>query len=258
MKQTPQFDKHFGNALPPAILILVFIWIFYWADSLFLFQFYKLGVLPKSIEGLQGILFMPLVHSTENFNHIINNSVPIFLLTLFLFYFYKEIALKVLLFSWIFTGVGVWWFAANKGAYHIGMSGVIYSLVAFLFTSGTLRKYLPLQALSMFIAFVYGSMIWGILPISPRISWEGHFMGLIVGVILAIVYRQQGPQRPKYVYEIEKELGIEPPDLEGMYWEKVRQEEERQKEIAEKAQAEKIKIVYHLKTKDDSTEDSKS
>jgi hypothetical protein len=110
----------------------------------------------------------------------------------------------------------------------------------------------------MFIAFVYGSMIWGILPISPRISWEGHFMGLIVGVILAIVYRKQGPQRPKYVYEIEKELGIEPPDLEGMYWEKVRQEEERQKEIAEKAQAEKIKIVYHLKTKDDSTEDSKS
>ena len=92
MNQNPQFDKHFGNALPPAIIILVFIWLFYWADSLFLFQFYKLGVLPKSIEGLQGILFMPLVHSTENFNHIINNSVPIFLLTLFLFYFYKEIA----------------------------------------------------------------------------------------------------------------------------------------------------------------------
>ena len=86
MNQSPQFDKHFGNALPPAIIILVFIWLFYWADSLFLFQFYKLGVLPKSIEGLQGILFMPLVHSTENFNHIINNSVPIFLLTLFLFY----------------------------------------------------------------------------------------------------------------------------------------------------------------------------
>ena len=105
MNQNQQFDKHFGNALPPALLILVFIWIFYWADSLFLFQFYKLGVLPKSIEGLQGILFMPLVHSTENFNHIINNSIPIFLLTLFLFYFYKEIAIKVLLFSWVFTGI---------------------------------------------------------------------------------------------------------------------------------------------------------
>ena len=146
--------------------------------------------------------------------------------------------------SRLLTGIGVWLFAANKGAYHIGMSGVIYSLVAFLFTSGTLRKYRPLQALSLFIAFVYGSMIWGILPISPRISWEGHFMGLIVGVVLAIIYRKKGPQRPKYIYEIEKELGIEPPDLEGQYWQRVKEEEER------KAQEEKIKIIYHIKNQD--------
>ena len=199
------------------------------------------------MDGLQGIFLMPLVHSTENFNHIINNSIPIFLLTMFLFYFYKEIALRIFAFSWIFTGLGVWLFAVNKGAYHIGMSGVIYSLVAFLFVSGTIRKYRPLQALSLFIAFVYGSMIWGILPVSPRISWEGHFMGLIVGVILAVVYRKQGPQRPKYVYEIEKELGIEPPDLEGMYWEKVRQEEERQKEKAEKVQLDALPKNDYLK-----------
>ena len=242
MNPNQQFDRNFGNALPPALLILILIWIFYWADSLFLYQFYKLGVLPKSMEGLQGIFLMPLVHSTENFNHIINNSIPIFLLTMFLFYFYKEIALRIFVFSWIFTGLGVWLFAVNKGAYHIGMSGVIYSLVAFLFVSGTIRKYRPLQALSLFIAFVYGSMIWGILPVSPRISWEGHFMGLIVGVILAIIYRKKGPQRPKYLYEIEKELGIEPPDLEGMYWEKVRQEEEKRA-----AQEQELKIVYHLK-----------
>ena len=76
-------------------------------------------------------------------------------------------------------------------------------------------------------------------------------MGLIVGVILAIIYRKKGPQRPKYLYEIEKELGIEPPDLEGMYWEKVRQEEKRA------AQEQELKIVYHLKKKDnkDSSEE---
>lgn len=247
MNQNAQFDKHFGNALAPALLILFMIWITYWADSLFLFKFYELGVLPKSINGLQGIILMPLIHSTENFNHIINNSIPIFLLTLFLFYFYKEIALKIFIFSWIFTGLGVWFFAANKGAYHIGMSGVIYSLVAFLFTSGTLRKYIPLQALSMFIAFVYGSMIWGILPISARISWEGHFMGLIVGVILAVIYRKQGPQRPKYVYELEKELGIEPPDLEGQYWEKVRAAEEAERLKKENLEDRGTKVIYHVK-----------
>ena len=244
MNQNTTFDKHFGNAIPPALLVLVSIWLVYWADSLFIYHFYKLGVLPKSIEGLQGILLMPLIHSTENLNHIFNNSIPIFLLTLFLYYFYKEIASKIFVLSWLLTGIGVWLFAANKGAYHIGMSGVIYSLVAFLFTSGTLRKYRPLQALSLFIAFVYGSMIWGILPISPRISWEGHFMGLIVGVVLAIIYRKQGPQRPKYIYEIEKELGIEPPDLEGQYWQRVKEEEER------KAKEEEIKIIYHMKNQD--------
>ena len=97
---------------------------------------------------------------------------------MFLFYFYKEIALRIFVFSWIFTILGVWLFAVNKGAYHIGMSGVIYSLVAFLFISGTIRKYRPLQALSLFIAFVYGSMIWEYYP--SLVFLGSHFMGLIV------------------------------------------------------------------------------
>lgn len=245
MIQQNQFDKSFGRSLLPAVLLLLSIWIVFWADTLFLFPFYKLGVIPAEVDGLKGIFLMPLVHSSENFNHIFNNSIPVFLLTTLLFYFYKEIALRVLVFSWIFTGLGVWLFAANRGAYHIGMSGVIYSLVAFLFTSGTLRKYRPLQALSLFIVFVYGSLIWGILPISPRISWEGHFMGFIVGIILGFIYRKQGPQRPKYIYEIEKELGIEPPDLEGEYWQKVREEEEKKAE-----QDSALKIIYHIKDQD--------
>lgn len=245
MNSKNTFGKYFGNAVLPAFILLITIWIVFWADSLFLFPFYKLGVLPNDLSGLKGILFMPLVHSSEDFKHIFNNSIPTFLLTLLLFYFYKEIAFRILILSWVLTGLGVWFFAANRGAYHIGMSGVIYSLVAFLFTSGTLRKYRPLQALSLFIVFVYGSLIWGILPISPRISWEGHFMGFIVGIILGFMYRKQGPQRPKYIYEIEKELGIEPPDLEGQYWQKVREEEEKRAE-AESA----LKIIYHIKNQD--------
>ena len=134
MLEQNQFDKSFVRSILPAFLLLLSIWIVFWADSLFLFPFYKLGILPTDLSGLKGILLMPFVHSSENFNHIFNNSIPIFLLTTLLFYFYKEIAFRVLIFRWVFTGLGVWLFATNRGAYHIGMSGVIYSLVAFLFT----------------------------------------------------------------------------------------------------------------------------
>jgi hypothetical protein len=163
-----------------------------------------------------------------------------------LFYSYKEIALKVFLFSWFLTGLFLWVFGANNGAHHIGMSGVIYSLAAFLFTSGVLRKYLPLQALALFIVFLYGSMIWGIFPTKERISWEGHLSGMIVGVFLAFYYRNLGPQRPKYQYEIEKELGIEPPDLEGMYLEKLRiqEEEARLREEALRNVSSEIHVHY--------------
>ena len=232
MQQTPPFESHLRNAIPPALVALLIMWLIYWADFLFIYDFHRLGVVPKQLSGLKGILFMPWIHAHSDVKHILNNSVPAFLLMTLLFYSYKEIALKVFLLSWFLTGLFLWVFGANNGAHHIGMSGVIYSLAAFLFTSGVLRKYLPLQALALFIVFLYGSMIWGIFPTKERISWEGHLSGMIIGVFLAFYYRKLGPQRPKYQYEIEKELGIEPPDLEGMYLEKLRlQEEEEQRKL---------------------------
>lgn len=255
MKQNTYFENHLRNAIPPAFFVVVIMWLVYWADFLFIFDFHKLGVLPKTIEGLKGILFMPLIHAHSDFKHILNNSVPTFLLLTLLFYSYKDIAVKVFFGSWILTGILVWIFATNKGSFHIGMSGVIYALAAFLFTSGVLRKYLPLQALSLFIVFLYGSLIWGIFPTTPRISWEGHLMGMIVGVLLAVYYRSEGPQRPKYQYEIEKELGIEPPDLEGMYLEQVRLAEEAEaKRKADELENQnrlnsenEVKIIYHIR-----------
>jgi membrane associated rhomboid family serine protease len=226
-----------------AFLVLISMWLVYWAEQLFSFDFYKLGVLPRAAKGLIGVIFMPLIHSKNEIQHIVNNSVPIFLLLAALIYFYREIALKVFLYGWVLTGALVWVYAENKGSYHVGISGLIYLLASFLFVSGVIRKYMPLQAISLSVVFYYGSMIWGIFPMEEKVSWEGHLMGFSLGIVMAYVYREYGPQRPKYQYEVEKEMGIEPPDLEGIYNERLRQAQlaEEERERREKG----FYIMYH-------------
>ncbi|MCR9171771.1 MAG: rhomboid family intramembrane serine protease [bacterium] len=223
-----------SEAIIYPVLLLALMWLAHWADHLFpLMKFYQYGVQPGEASSLTGILFMPLIHSKVGFEHIINNSVPIAILLGALIYYYRQVALRVFLISWVATGLGLWLFATNTNSYHIGMSGVIYALAGFLFVSGVLRKYLPLQAISLFVAFIYGSMIWGIFPTESHVSWEGHLSGLVTGVILAFIFRKLGPQAPKYQYEIEREMGIEPPDLEGQWRERIRLEKERQEAIEE-------------------------
>ncbi len=233
-----------------ATILLLFMWLFYFLDWYLSYDFTQLGLVPKITTGLKGIVFMPLVHSPVDIHHIINNSAPTFFLTATLLYFYRPIAYKVLLYGWILTGSFLWLFAQSKTGNHIGMSGVIYFLAAFLFTSGVLRKYFQLQVISLAVVFIYGSMIWGVFPLKEEVSWEGHLCGLVAGIMLAFTYKHQGPKRPKYQFEIEKEMGIEPPDLEGLWNERIRLAEEKQREL-EAEQNKAIKIIYHIKGQED-------
>lgn len=236
----------------PAV-VLIIMWLVYWADHIFpTIHFYQYGVQPKAWNKFYGIIGMPWIHSYRDINHILNNSLPTFVLLSALIFYYRAIALRVFMLIWIMTGLGVFLFATNGYSYHVGMSGVIYGLAGFLFTSGVLRKYRPLQAISLFVVFVYGSLIWGIFPMETHVSWEGHLSGLVTGVLLAVLYRKKGPQSPKYQYEIEKELGIEPPDWEGVYNEKLRllAEKEQKEDEIRKNMMESFKIVYHYKSSD--------
>lgn len=169
---------------------------------------------------------MPLIHDKNDLNHLLNNSIAFLVLSTLLVYAYRRLALPVILSSWIFGGFFLWIFAENHSAYHIGISGLIYALVSFLFFSGAFRRYFPLQALSLLVVFLYGSTLWGIFPIEPKISWEGHLSGFLSGIVLAYIFRNRPPQRPKYQYEIEQEMGIEPPDLEGEWLKKMQVMEE--------------------------------
>jgi membrane associated rhomboid family serine protease len=246
-----QHSSRFGNGVEAFLYagtLVLSMWLVFWAQHLFRYDFYQLGVLPQTFSGLKGILFMPLIHDKFEIEHILNNSFACFFLTTALFYFYREIAFKVIFFGWIFTGFFLWIYALNNGAYHVGMSGVIYVLAGFLFTSGAIRHYMPLQAISLFVVFIYGSMIWGIFPMKAHVSWEGHFVGLIVGIALAYLYKSKGPQRPKYHYEIEQEMGIEPIDLEAIWIEnqRIAREQFEANSQPSSEEASTKKIVYHF------------
>ncbi|MDO8899186.1 MAG: rhomboid family intramembrane serine protease, partial [Bacteroidales bacterium] len=120
--------------------------------------------------------------------------------------FYRPIATKVLSLIILLTGLWVW--LGARESYHIGASGVIYGLSSFLLVSGFIRRETRLMALSLVVVFLYGSMIWGIFPeLFPEknISWEGHLSGLMAGIVLAVFYRHEGPQRRPYSWEFEDE-----------------------------------------------------
>jgi membrane associated rhomboid family serine protease len=199
-------EKHriFNSLLFPAIIVL-FMWLVKSADLVFNLGLNDYGLYPLQAKGLAGIFTSPFLHA--DLAHLFANSVPLLILGAFLFYFYAEIAWLILGLIYVITGLLVWVYARGDAA-HIGASGVVYGLAAFLFFSGIIRREKSLMVLTLLVAFLYGGLIWGIFPqLFPGqpISWESHLMGLLTGFILALYYRNQGPQRQEWNWSEEEE-----------------------------------------------------
>ena len=193
--------------LKPFYLVLS-IWIIFWLDQKFALDLFKFGIYPRSLTGFLGILFTPLIHG--NLAHLSNNTLPILVLGGSLYYFYPRIAGKVVLISWLVSGFVVW--LIGRDSYHIGASGLIYALAGFIFLSGILRRQPQLLALSLLVVFLYGSLVWGVLPIEETVSWEAHLAGGVSGLTLALVYRDVGPRRKLYSWDLEEAEDIEVED----------------------------------------------
>ena len=203
--------KRFIHSLVFPVFFLIVIWTIKGIEVFLKTDFAFLGIYPLKAKGLIGILTAPLIHS--DFKHLIANSIPILILGTGVFYFYNKVAYKVFFLSYFIANVWIW-FGARQ-AYHIGASGLVYSFAAFLFFSGVFQKNIKLMAISLLVVFLYGSMIWGVLPIQPHISWESHLMGAVAGLILSVFYKNQRPKRKMYIWEFEDELE----DEEDKYWE---------------------------------------
>lgn len=154
------------------------------------FELGFLGVRPRTINGLLGILTMPLIHG--GFGHIVSNTLPLIILGSALYLFYDKIAPRVFLMCYFLTGLLVWLIA--RDAYHIGASGLIYGIAGFLISIGFFRKDIKSIIVSIVTIVTYGGMVYGLLPIDSGVSFEGHLMGAVVGLFAAYLYKNKSVQ----------------------------------------------------------------
>jgi len=188
-------------------MFLFLLWLVKLIELVSESDFYIYGIYPRELYGIKGIVLAPFIHS--GLNHLIDNSLPLFLLMVALFYFYHEIAFNVFLLSFLVTNLMVW--LGGRASYHIGASGLIYSFASFLFFSGILRRYPRLVAISLLVVFLYGGLVWGLFPVDTTISFESHIYGAIVGLVLSFFYKKHGPQREVYTWEREDDESTDLP-----------------------------------------------
>ena len=191
--------KFIVSVIVPFSFILL-LWTIKLSEGITGINLTALGLYPHRISGLVGILAAPLLHA--NFNHLISNSIPVLLLGGGIIFFYPQSAFKVFILVYVVPGIFVWFF--GRQAYHIGASGLIYGFVSFLFFSGIIRRDNRSIALALIVTFLYGGIIWGILPVDAEISWEYHLFGALTGIFCAILFRKLDPP-PKYDWEDEED-----------------------------------------------------
>ena len=165
------------------IIFIATIWVVFLLEFVVPFNLLSFGVTPRTASGLWGIPAMPFLHA--NWQHLFSNTLPLFVL-LILLAGSKSRSWAVVIEIVLLSGILVWLF--GRPATHIGASGLIFGLIAFLIVSGWLeRRFVPLL-ISIGVTFVYGGVLLsGVVPrIGSHISWEGHLLGAIAGGCIAL------------------------------------------------------------------------
>ena len=229
--------------LVPMALALA-IWTVYLLELRLGVNFNSLGIYPRKLSGLKGILLSPWIHGS--LSHLYNNTLPLVILSAALFYFYRTIAWKTLVWGLLLTGLLTW--GIGRASYHIGASGLIYLMASFIFFKGIISRHYRLTALSLFVVFIYGGMLWYLFPVRDGISWEGHLSGAVSGLLLAMLLKAPLPERKRYSWEQQHYNEAEDPfmkhfDAEGNFVEAP--------DEAESEPASGIRLRYEYKPKKD-------
>lgn len=198
-------------ALYGAAALLAGIWLVWLGGWLLGWSMTDLGVTPRRVAGLVGIVFAPLAHGS--FDHLMSNTLPLVVLATLMLYAYPRATRVALPAIWLLSGLGVWLFARDSA--HVGMSGINHGLMFFLFLTGLLRRDRLGIAISLVVFFFYGGMLLTVLPREQHVSFEYHLAGAIVGVLSALLLFRldRAPPRKRYSWEDEDDA-IAPLDAE--------------------------------------------
>ena len=184
--QGKKAKANFRLALKVAFLFLAALWLVFLLDALLGLKLNRFGLRPGSVPGLIGVVTAPLLHGS--LSHIFSNSISLVVSLTAILYLYPNSSTRVIPMIWLGSGLMAW--LIGRPSMHFGASGLIYGLLAYVFFSGILRRDMRSVAVSLLVGFLYGSMIWGVLPIRPHMSWELHLSGGLMGVLLAFFYRK--------------------------------------------------------------------
>lgn len=210
--------------------VVILLWVIHLFQFLTSISLGAWGVYPREIFGLRGVLFSPLIHA--DWGHLISNTPPLFILTFMVMFFYRRVAMRSMAMIYALTGLAVWTFARDQ-VFHIGASGVIYGLVAFVFWNGIFRRNIKSIALALVVAFYYGGMMIGVLPGQEGISWESHLFGALVGIFTSFWFKgsiEKDEQKPVYSWEKEEAEKEEKFYFERNLFDQTKEERQREKE----------------------------
>lgn len=193
------------------------MYVVMWVQWFFSINLYYLGVHPLHYDGLIGIFTSVFIHGS--WGHILGNTIPFFIFASGLYYFYPKVANRVLIGLWLTAGLYLWLFARDN--WHIGASGLVYSLAFFHIVVAIIQREMRLTAFSMLIIFLYGSMLWGFFPEffpEENISWQAHLMGAVVGIIFGLFFYKQAPKSK--VYFQDEDVDEQDDEDDNAYWKK--------------------------------------
>ncbi|WP_179142143.1 rhomboid family intramembrane serine protease [Rhodococcus sp. 1163] len=142
------------------------------------------GINPRSVDGLWGILFAPVLH--DDWAHLIANTLPVLILGFLVLLSGLARGLMATGIIWVVGGVGTWLIGGGNSN-HIGASVLIFGWIAYLLTRGIFTRNLGQLAVGVVVFVIYGGALWGVLPSTPGVSWQGHLFGAVGGVLAAWV-----------------------------------------------------------------------